>query len=101
MTNILFLVETIQCKQSRCIYLKNKKSPSEFFCPFSKSTLSFKYFQQKMNLIAYVFPKLRTPKDVVRSMSKKARLRGLLDRQDGKRSETLTQSQCHHLYHIH
>ena len=34
-------------------------------------------------------------------MSKKARLRGLLDKQYGKWVETLIQSEQPHLYHIH
>ena len=34
-----------------------------------------------MTLIAYVFPKLRTPTDVVRKMSTKSRFKGLLDRE--------------------
>ena len=37
-----------------------------------------------MTLIADVFPKLRTPKYVVKQMSKKSRSRGYFDRQDGK-----------------
>ena len=38
-----------------------------------------------MTLIADLFPKLRTPKNVVRYMSKKSRLKVPLDRQHGKR----------------
>ena len=37
-----------------------------FFCAFIKFTLNLEYFPKKMTLIAYVFPKLRTPKEVVR-----------------------------------
>ena len=46
-------------------------------------------FKKKVTLKAYVFPKLRTPKDVVRWMFRKSHLRRLLDRQDGKRVQTL------------
>ena len=53
-----------------------------------------------MNLIAYVFPKLRTPNDVLRSMSKKSCLKGSLDWQHGKPAKALIQSQGDHLYHI-
>ena len=35
------------------------------------------------------FPKLRTPKNVVRYLSKKSRFKGPFDRQHGKRVETL------------
>ena len=39
---------------------------SESFCAFSESALNFKHFQKKMTLIAYVFAKLPTTKDVLR-----------------------------------
>ena len=65
MKSILFLVETIQCKEFRWFHGKNKKTFSQFFCAFFKYTLYFKHFQSKMTLIAYVFPKLKTSKDVV------------------------------------
>ena len=39
---------------------------SEFFSAFFESALNFKPFQKKMTLIAYIFPKLRTTKDVLR-----------------------------------
>ena len=39
---------------------------SELFGAFFESGLSFGHFQKKMTLIAYVFPKLRTTKDVLR-----------------------------------
>ena len=38
-----------------------------------------------MTLIADIFPKLRVPKNVVRSMSKKSRFKGPFDMQHGKR----------------
>ena len=39
---------------------------SEFFSAFFESALNFESFQKKMMLIAYVFPKLPTTKDVLR-----------------------------------
>ena len=39
---------------------------SEFFSAFFESALNFEHFQKKMTLIAYVFPKLPTTKDVLR-----------------------------------
>ena len=39
---------------------------SEFFSAFFESALNFKHFQKNMTLIAYVFPKLPTTKDVLR-----------------------------------
>ena len=42
-----------------------------------------------MTLIADLFPKLRTPKQVLRYMSKKSRFKGPFDKQHGKRDQTL------------
>ena len=39
---------------------------SEFFSAFSESAGNLEHFQKKMTLIAYVFPKLPTRKDVLR-----------------------------------
>ena len=61
----------------------------EFFSAFFKSALNFEDFPKKIALIAYVFPKLPTTKDVLREMSKNSRLRGPLERQNGKWEETL------------
>ena len=38
----------------------------EFFSSFFEFALNFEHFQKKMTLIAYVFPKLPTTKDVLR-----------------------------------
>ena len=53
-----------------------------------------------MTLIADLFPKLRTPENVVRYMSKKSRFKGPFDRQHGKRVQTLLQSERQHGYHL-
>ena len=53
-----------------------------------------------MTLIADLFPKLRTPKNMVRYMSKKSRFKGPFDRQHGKRVQTLLRSDPQHRYHI-
>ena len=52
---------------------RKQKTFSQFFCAFLKSSLNFEHFQRKMTLIAEVFPKLRSPKNKVRSMSLKIR----------------------------
>ena len=39
---------------------------SEFFAAFFEFALNFKHFQKKMTLIASVFRKLKTTKDVLR-----------------------------------
>ena len=38
----------------------------EFFVAFFESELNFEHFRKKMTLIAYVFPKLSTTKNVLR-----------------------------------
>ena len=72
----------------------------DFFLAFSKCTLNFEHFQKNMTLVAYLFPKLRTPKNVVRYMSKKSRFKVPFDRQHGKRVQTLFPSEPQHRYHI-
>ena len=48
MTGIPVLVKTSECKQFRCIYLKNKKRFfSIFFLAFFESALNFEHFQKK------------------------------------------------------
>ena len=49
-----------------------------------------------MTLIADLFPKLRTPKNVVRYMSKNSRFKVLFDRKHGKRVQTLVRSEAQH-----
>ena len=46
-----------------------------------------------MTLRADLFPKLRTPKNVVRYMSKKSRFKVPFDRQHGKRVQSLLRSE--------
>ena len=45
-----------------------------------------------MTLTADVFPKLGTPKKLMREMSEKSRIRGPLHKKHGKRAQTLLQS---------
>ena len=53
-----------------------------------------------MSFIADLFAKLRTPKNVVRYLSKKSRFKGPFDRQHGKRIQTVLQSESLGRYHI-
>ena len=45
---------------------QKQKTFSQFGSAFLKSTLNFEYFQTKINLIADIFPKLPSPKNVIR-----------------------------------
>ena len=70
---------------------QKEKIFSEFFSAFFESGLKFEHFQKKMTLIAYVFPKLPTTKNVLTKISKSSRFREPLARRHGKRAEALIQ----------
>ena len=53
-----------------------------------------------MTFIADLFAKLRTPKNVVRYMSKESRFKGSFDWQHGKRVQTLLQSEKRGLIYV-
>ena len=58
--------------------LSNKQKVFSQLCAeFLKSTLNFQSFEKNMTLIAYVFPKLKIAKDMVRKKSKKPSFRTL------------------------
>ena len=54
----------------------------------------------EMTLMADVFPKLWTPKIMVRSMHKKSCFRASVDKQQTKCVQTLYKLEGHHLYQI-
>ena len=91
MRSIPLLVETIECTQFRSTYLKNKRFFLIFFFVF-RICIKFRTFAKKDALIAYVFPKLPTTKNVLRQMSKSSRFREPVDRRHGKWAEALIQS---------
>ena len=65
MTGIPLLEKTSECKQFRCICLKNQRFFLNCFVRFSNMYEISNIFKKKMTLIAYVFPKLPTTKDVL------------------------------------
>ena len=54
-----------------------------------------------MTLIADVVPKLRTQKNLVRSMPKESNFKGSFQKQHGKRAQTLLKFAWQNLYHIY
>ena len=54
-----------------------------------------------MTLIADVFLKLRTPKNMVRSMPKKSHFRGSVEKKHGKCAQTLFKFEVQLIYHIY
>ena len=100
MTSILFVTENIWRNQFGSNYLKNEKLFLNFFLHFRDLHEILKICNKKMSFIADLFAKLRTPKDVVRYLSKKSRFKGTFDRQHGKRVQTLLLSGWQDRYHI-
>ena len=54
-----------------------------------------------MTVIARTFPKLRTPKNMARSIYKRSRFYGSFAKQHGKWAKTLLKFEWDHLYHIY
>ena len=75
---------------------QKQKSFSPFLGAFFKSKLNFKYFEKKITLRDFVFPKL-----LIIQMYKNSRLRGPLEKKHGKRAEPLSKSASQHVHHIH
>ena len=91
------LTQPIQMQLSR-----KQKTFSQFFSAFLKSSLNYEHSKKKnMTLIAEVFPKLRTAKNMVTSMSKKSRCKGSFGMQHDKRAQTLLKFPWQDLYHIY
>ena len=82
---------------------QKQKNFITIFSSTPKTQFKFSTFQKKKNMtvVADLFPKLRTPKQVVRSMSKKSRFRRPFQKQHGKRVKTLLKSERQYVYHIH
>ena len=80
---------------------QKEKTCSQFVSAFLKSMLNFEHFQKEMSLIARLFPKFATPKDLVKPISEKSTFRGPSDMQHGKDDRTYLKSESHHLYFIY
>ena len=76
---------------------KRQKTFSQFFTEFLKFIFSFKYFEE-MTIIAYVLPKLKTAKVLVRPLFKKWRFITPFDSQHVKGSKALVKSTWQHFY---
>ena len=81
---------------------RKQKTFSQSFSAFLKCNLNLEHIRKKkLSLIPDVFPKLRTPKNLVRSMPKKSSFKGSFKKQHGKCAETLLKCQGQLLYHIY
>ena len=80
---------------------RKQKTFSEFSAALIKSNLNFEHSQKKkMSLIADVFPKVRSPKNLVSSMSKNPRFKGSFGKQQSTRAQTLLKFAWQNLYDI-
>ena len=81
---------------------RKQKTFSQSFSAFLKCNLNLEHIRKKkLSLIPDVFPKLRTPKNLVRSMPEKSSFKGSFKKQHGKCAETLLKRQGQLLYHIY
>ena len=96
MADILFLIMTINGNIFRGNYCK-KNFLLNFFLEFLKFKFNLEHFPNRMIPIADVFLNRRTPKNVLRLMSKESRFRGPSDKKHGKQVETLLKSERQHL----
>ena len=90
------LTQPIQMQVSR----KQKKFLI-FFLHFWNLLLILNIFKNKMTLLPEAFPKLRTPKKMVTSISKKSRFKGSFGKQHGKRTQRLLKFGSQRLYQIY
>ena len=79
---------------------KEQKTFSEFFAAFLKSILNFEHFEKEDDPQRFCLLGIRESKKVVRKTSKKDRLRGLLNKEVGKRGQAMLKSASQHLYQL-
>ena len=84
----------------KCKYLKSKKLFLKFLFRLWHLHQIVNIFEKKMIVIANVFPKLQTVKDLVKPLSWKRCFRISLDNQNINGCETLLKSAWEHFYQI-
>ena len=80
---------------------QKQKTFSEFFSSYLKSSLNLEHFKKRITLIPDILPKLRTPKNMVRSMHKNARFRRAVEKQHGKCPQIYFKFEGQPLYHVY
>ena len=100
MTSILFGIVRICCSMFKCNYLKNKKHFLEFLFHLWNLHQILNIFEKKMTVIANVFPKLQTVKDLVKPLSRKPRFTTSFDSQRVNGCQKLVKSAWEHFYDI-
>ena len=100
MRNILFMIVRICHSQFKCNYLKNETLFLNVWLHFRNLHQILNVPQKRVIVIANVFPKLQTVKNLVRSLSKKGRFSTRFDCQHVKASQILTTSPWGHFYRV-
>ena len=100
MTSILFGIVRICSSLFKCNYLKNEKLFFKFLFHLWNLYLLLNIFEKKMIVIANVFVRLLTLKDLFRPLSRKHHFRTSCASQDVKAFQALVKSALEHIYHI-
>ena len=99
MASILFVLVRICCNHTE-MHLKSQKRFLNILLHFRSQHQIWNVLKKRFSLIAYVFSKIKTGKNVLRPMSKKACFGTPFDSQHVKGIQTLVKSAWQHLYHI-
>ena len=100
MTVILLGIVRICSSLLKCNYLKSEKLFLHFLFHLWNLLQILKILTKRMLVIADVFPRLLTVKDLFRPLCKKHRFRRSFGSQHVKGSQTLVKSAWEHFYHI-
>ena len=100
MACVLFHTARICNSLFKCNYLKNEKLFFNFLFHFWNLHQILNILKERITVIANVFSKLQTMKSLVRTLSKKRRLRARFDRQHLKASKILAKSPWERFFHI-
>ena len=93
-------IASISHSQFKCNYIKNEKLFRNFLFHFWNMHQILTILIEKMIVIANVFPKLQTAKNIFRTLSKKRCFRACSNNQHMKASQTLVKSPWEHFYHV-
>ena len=79
---------------------QKRKTFSESFAAFSKSSLNFQHFDKKDDPHRFLISEITDSENVVRKMSKKSRFRLPFEKQHNKLVHPRLKCASQHLYHI-
>ena len=100
MTSMLFRILRTCDSLLKRNYIKNEKLSLNFLFNLWSLHQLLNIFLKKKIVMAIVFPKLQTVKDLVRPFSKKCSFRTSFDSQHVKQSQTLVKSAWEHFDHL-